>query len=223
MAPVLSESRPAVNTPVTWQPPGAGAILCDMRRLALLLAAVVLTVACHGVRSAGDEDWTPEPATKDKRLREDAALNAAQLEPLDDRQLALVGVRHDLMLSGTPHEPRCSCLAVEVGSGNEGSKFFWTGTPPDTGADALAVAIGARGVPCPGGDPDDRRRRPSISAVDRDGDDILIEVEDLPEGRPLASGAVVPKPGPKGSIYIRPHRGNALYGHGVGTAHCKVR
>jgi hypothetical protein len=194
-----------------------------MRRLVLLLAAVSVTLACRGVQSASDEDWTPEPAVKDRRLRDDAALNAAQLEPLEDRQLALVGVRHDLMLSNAPHEARCSCLAVEVGAANEGSKFFWTGAPPDTGADALAVAIGARGVPCPGGDPDDRRRRPSISAIDRDGDDILIEVEDLPDGRPLASGAVIPKPGPKGSIYVRAHRGNAIYGHTPGTAHCKVR
>ncbi len=30
------------------------------------------------------------------------------------------------------------------------------------------------------------------------------EIEDLPEGRPLALGAIVPKPGARGSLYIVP-------------------
>jgi hypothetical protein len=127
------------------------------------------------------------------------------------------------MLSNGPHEARCSCLAVEVGNGADGNKFFWLGSPADTGSDSMAIAIGARGVACPGGDPDDKRRRPSISAVDVINDDVILEVEDLPEGRPLASGAVIPKPGPNGAVYIRPRKGhNSVYGVGPG-GRCRVR
>jgi len=192
-----------------------------MRPLLFLLLTFA-TVACSGSQRASDADWTPEPQPKDKRLRETEALNAAQIDPIDNRQRVQLGVRHDLMLSPTPHEPRCNCLAVEVGSARE-SKFFWIGSPADTGTEALAVAVGSRGVPCSGGDPDERRRRPSISAVDRDGEDVILEVEDLPEGRPLASGAIIPKPGLKGAIYIRPHRNNRIYAREPGAARCKVR
>lgn len=195
-----------------------------MRWLVLLFLALG-PIACGGSLRASDADWTPEPAAKDKRLRAVEALSLAHIDPLEVYRAAPLGVRHDLMLSEGAHDARCSCLAVEVGPANDFNMFFWLGTPPDIGHEALAIAVGARGVPCPGGDPDDRRRRPSISAVDLENDDVLVEVEDLPEGRPLASGAIIPKPGPKGSVYLRPRRGNALYGHGhrAGTARCKVR
>jgi hypothetical protein len=198
-----------------------------MRRLVLVTGTVLVTLAglgCGSTQRATDADWSPEPQPKDKRQRETEALNAPpQVEPLSTRQVALLGVRHDLMLANGPHEARCSCLAVEVGAANDANKFFWTGSVPDTGADALAIAVGARGVACPGGDPDDRRRRPSISAVDAEGEDIVIEIENLPEGRPLASGAIIPKPGPRGAIFVRPRRGNTLYGLSPGAIRCKVR
>ncbi len=195
-----------------------------MRLLAFLLLALA-PVACGGVQSAADKDWTPEPPAKDKRFRETEALYGAA-QPLDlnePRQSALLGVRHDLMLSNGAHEAPCACLAVEVGSASDANKFFWLGGPPETARDAIVVAVGARGVACPNGPSDDRRRRPSISAVDQENDDVIVEVEDLPEGRPLASGAVIPRPGPKGSIYIRPRKGNGIYGHSPGVGRCKVR
>lgn len=193
-----------------------------MRRLLILLLSLA-PLACSGGQRASDADWTPEPQPRDKRYRETEALNAAHIDPLVSNTRAPLGVRHDLMLSPTPREARCNCLAVEVGTAGDSKKFFWLGSPADPGADALAVAIGARGVSCPNGDPDERNRRPSISAVDMVGDDVIIEVEALPEGRPLATGAIIPKPGPTGSVYVRPHRNNPVYGRGVGNARCRVR
>jgi hypothetical protein len=193
-----------------------------MRRLALLLAALV-AASCGRSRSAADADWTPEPEAKDKHLRDPEALFGAQpLDPKEDKQTAWLGVRHDLMLSNAPHEARCTCLAVEVGPPND-AKFFWMGSSPEVGDSALAVAIGSRGVACPGGDPDDRRRRPSISGVDVEGEDVVVEVEDLPFGRPLASGAIIPRPGPKGAIYVRPRKGGGSYGSSPGGGRCRVR
>jgi hypothetical protein len=194
-----------------------------MRRLALLLLALA-AASCGRSQSAADVDWTPEPQPKDKKARETEALFAAQ--PMDSKeggQTAWLGVRHDLMLSNAPHEARCTCLSAEVGPPKD-PRFFWIGSAPDIGDNAVAIAIGSRGVACPNGDPDDRRRRPSISAVDVEGEDVLVEVEDLAMGRPLASGAIIPRPGPKGSIYLRPRRGGTLYGRSLGgEGRCRVQ
>jgi hypothetical protein len=193
-----------------------------MRRLAWLLLGIA-PLACGASRTGADADWTAEPLPKDRPFRVTEALNAAQpLDPNEGKQQGLVGVRHDLMLAKVAREPRCSCLAVEVGAPTD-SRFFWMGSPPKVGSDAVAIAIGAQGVSCPGGDPDERRRRPSISAVDRENDDILIEIEDLPEGRPLASGAIIPAPGPRGAIYVRPRGPGVIYGRHQGAGRCRVR
>lgn len=186
-------------------------------RPSVLLPLALLLASCGGSEwKAEDPDWSPEPEENVGRGRRVASMGKPTLAPS-----SFYGVRHDLMLSSTPHPARCSCLAVEVGSPRD-PQFFWTGSPPSPSSDALAIAIGARGVPCPGGPPDDRRR-PSISAVDQHNDDVIVEVEDLPETRPLASGAIIPKPSGAGSIYIRPREGRSPYGHGPGNALCKVR
>lgn len=192
-----------------------------MRRL-LILFLTLAPVACGPSKPASDADWSPDPQPRDKKYRETEALQAAQIDPIAGRRAPL-GVRHDLMLSNGPHETRCNCLAVEVGPGHDAKKFFWLGSPADTGGDSMAVAIGARGVQCAGGDPDERRRRPSISAVDVHNDDVILEIEDLPEGRPLASGAIIPKPGPNGAVYVRPRKGNGIYGVNRGpNGRCRV-
>ncbi len=194
-----------------------------MRRLLVLVLAGLATVSCGATQRADDSDWTPEPEKKHRRIREEVSLgNAQPLDAAEKGSTALLGVRHDLMLSGTPHEARCACLSVEVGSGGD-PNFFWAGGAPDLHPDALAVAVGARGIDCPGGDPDDRRRRPSISAVDHEGDDVIVEIEDLSPGRPLASGAIIPRPGLKGSIFVRPRRGNSVYGRDGSMGRCRVR
>ena len=192
-----------------------------MRRLFVPLVLGLLATACGGAQHSDDSDWSPEPQQKHKRLRVTESLGQP-LDSVDKGPAAVLGVRHDLMLSNAPHEARCSCLSVEVGRPDD-PQFFWAGGAPDVALDALILAVGARGIACPGGDPDDRRRRPSISGVDHEGEDIFVEVEDLPEGRPLASGAIIPKPGPKGSIYVYPRRGNAVYGRSPGAGRCRVR
>jgi hypothetical protein len=192
-----------------------------MRRLLVPLVLGLATVACGGSQRAADADWSPEPEKKDRHLRVTESLSPPQ--PIEENKpTAVLGVRHDLMLADGPHEARCSCLSIEVGRADD-PKFFWAGGAADIGSDALILAVGARGIACPGGDPDDRRRRPSISAVDQDGEDIIVEVEDLPEGRPLASGAIIPRPGAKGGIYVRPRKGNGVYGRNPGAARCRVR
>jgi hypothetical protein len=184
----------------------------------LLLSA--LLPACSGEQKSADPNWSSEPVEKQRALRETEALNQAPTAT-PAMQTALLGVRHDLMLADGAHTARCNCLAVEVGPAAD-ARFFWTGGAPDTGDNALAVAIGARGVPCVGGDPEEKRR-PSISAVDQVNDDVILEIEDLPDGRPLASGAIIPRPGAKGGVFVRPRDTKVIYAKGAVGGRCKVQ
>jgi hypothetical protein len=199
---------------------------CKARRVRLLLAPPLLALvlcSCGGRQAPSDENWSAETVEGTRGGRKVEAVGTPT--PLDSgpRESALLGVRHDLMLSDAPHPTRCSCLAAEVGPAS-GKSFFWVGGVPAAEPDALVIAIGARGVACPGGDPDETRRRPSISGVDQVNDDVIVEVEDLPPTRPLASGAIIPKPGPRGGVYIRPAKRGVVYGHGpAGRGLCKVR
>jgi hypothetical protein len=192
-----------------------------MRRHVLGVLFGVAAAGCGASQRGSDSDWSAEPETKTKRFREATTLNV-QPEAIDKGPTAVLGVRHDLMLSNAPHDARCTCLSVEVGRPQDPA-FFWSGGAPDINADALVLAVGARGIPCPGGDPNDRRRRPSISGVEQQGDDIYVEIEDLPEGRPLASGAIIPRPMSRGGIFVYPRRGNAIYGRSPGVGRCRVR
>ena len=156
-------------------------------RAAHLLVTFLGLAACAGSQRNADQTWTQEtPDDTPHRFRDTEVLNPTPMEKSTPNRPGFVGVRHDLMLADrTEKHERCSCLDVEVG-GPRDPMFFWQGDRPEIGAGEMVVALGAQGIPCPGGDPVDTRRRPSISAVDLEGDNVIVEVEDLPLGRPLA-------------------------------------
>ncbi|MEP7124486.1 MAG: hypothetical protein ABJE95_26395 [Byssovorax sp.] len=184
------------------------------------LFALFLTPACAGAQKATDPNWSDEKPEQSRPLRETEDMTGSRAGASFASQPGVLGVRHDLMLSEGAHPARCNCLAVEVGPAAD-PRFFWTAGAPSIGDTAVAVALGARGVTCSGGDADDKRR-PSISAVDLIGDDVIVEVEDLPDSRPLASGAVIPKPGPRGNVYVRPRNPKVIYAKGAPGGRCKV-
>lgn len=172
-------------------------------------------------------NWSPEPLEAERPLRETEALEEeAGPQPLDTKPAAtraLVGVRPDLGLAAGTGGATCACLVVVVGNPSD-ARFQWQAGAPKTGPDALAIAVSARGVDCPGGDPDETRRRPSISAVDVEGNDVVVEIEELPDGAPLASGALIPQPGPGGSVLVRGRDKSVVYARALsGGARCKVR
>lgn len=181
-------------------------------------------LACGGSRRGADAAWTAEHEQEARPLRETEVLGTlgAQAESPEQEQ-AMVGVRPDLMIAKeVERTEQCSCLAVEVGMPGS-SKFAWQNGPPKIFPDTLAIAISAKGLACPGGPPEEARR-PSISAVDRFEGDVLVEIEELPPGRPLASGAIIPKPDANGSIYVRPKNSKVSYGRSAsGGGRCKVR
>lgn len=195
-----------------------------MSRLPWILALLGLAIAGCG----GEQNWTMDPSWQgEDRSRTFAAgddqqtlVPAATPAPSDAQ--TWFGVRHDLSMSASaPRTPACGCLAVEVGMPGK-QAFQWDGEVPVIGADAVVVAVSARGVACQA-EADESKRRASISAVDRDGDDVLIEIEDLPEGRPLALGAIVPKPGAKGGLYIVPRNKNVRWVPQGAEKRCPVK
>lgn len=197
-----------------------------MPRLPLAFGLCLVLAGC-----GGEQNWTSDPSWQGNDTNTNRTLYGSD----DDAQtlvpaakatqpdaLTWFGVRHDLSMSASaPRTPACGCLAVEVGMPGK-QAFQWDGEVPQIGADAIVVAVSARGVDCPA-EPDESKRRASISAVDRDGEDVLVEIEDLPEGRPLALGAIVPRPGPGGSLYIVPRDGKVRWVSQGAARKCRVK
>ncbi len=198
--------------------------------IAAAAACLVTVTACGGNRATADSYWSASPHEEDEKPRPIRETQALDEQPAPQTLTgsgpesikAWRGVRHDLMLAPKPdRKERCSCLAVEVGDAKD-PRFQWVAGPPELGNDAMTLALSARGVPCPGGNADEEKRRPSISAVDQEGNDVIVEVEELPEGRPLATGAVIPRPAAGGAVYVKGRTAALPYAKPVNGGRCKV-
>jgi hypothetical protein len=150
-----------------------------------------------------DRDWTKDHGIQTGAWREVETLFGEE-ERDSDQNNALRGVRLDLTMTAkaTP-DTRCHCLDVVIGQPTE-KKFAWAGPKPNVGSQQMALAIRTEGSKCTL--PDGVRRRPSIQAVDTNGRDVIVVIEELPYDRPQALGAVIQKPHPEGRLYVRSRR-----------------
>ncbi len=208
----------------------------SIMRLAYMffVATVALSVGCGGAQqsSAADSGWSDDLADvsvqpldgRDNPERRSDAPSPITGAPTT--QLTEMRVRHDLMMAkSAPHEANCSCLSITVAQAPSDTRLTWIDAPPKLETDVAIVVMSDKGIVCPGL-PAEATERPSISGVERDGPDVVIVVENLPQGRPIASGAVIPKPGPGGSVYVKPKGPKVLYGRplpGAPVGRCKVR
>ena len=166
------------------------------------LAALALGCAANS-EFRDDADWTKDKPQESGKWREVESLFDAAEGEADRPDQSLRGVRHDLtMAAQQPPDKRCACLDVVVGRPQD-SKFRWAGQRPSISHKNIVVALRTEGSQCLGVGPN---RRPSIQAVDIDGRDVIVVVEELPYNRPQALGAIVPKPRPGGSIFVRSRR-----------------
>ena len=132
--------------------------------------------------------------------------------------VAFLGVVHDLSLApGAPRTAVCRCLAVAHGAPNDG-RFVWQAASPAADHDTIAIAIAADGVSCPSGTPPVRA---SIAAIEREGADIVVVVENVGEGRPIMRGALAAPPGPNGAISVRTRHGTP-YPAATGAGPCRI-
>ena len=187
-------------TAVDW-PVGGGscdARLVDKAFVVAALAALVLPACRASVNvnaKASAEEPTQEPT-------EEASAPAPPPVVLNT---AYFGVARSLTLKPGDRQPVCACVNAVVAAADDPA-FDWHGAAPAVGSDARVVAISSEGVQC-----DSQGRGPSIAAIDRSGNDVVVTLEEFKETRPLALGAIIPNPGAGGRVYLRA-RGKIPYG-----------
>jgi len=115
-------------------------------------------------------------------------------------EYALLGARHDLSYAG-PSEPACRCLAVTLQDQATHQSLRWQmATPRLEPATQWVIALSSNEVECPS--PPEGTLGASYQGYEVSGNDVVVYVEALGEGRPMTSGAVIPKPHAGGSVYV---------------------
>ena len=132
----------------------------------------------------------------------------------------MLGARHDLNYAGGK-TPTCQCLAVALSDKAEDPAFQWDmGAPHLDPSTQLVIAFTSNGVSCDS--PPAGTLGASYQGYALDGNDVVVSVEALGEGRPLTSGAIIPRPPASGSVLIEP--AGAVYGKPLEgkTKRCKL-
>lgn len=151
---------------------------------ALSLPLLALLAGCQAsvkaeVNSGKKAAEEPEPPPSVVTTARDAVMTSR------------IGVTHKLALTPeASQQARCRCLAAAVGPANDPA-FVWRGEPPAVGDDAFVVGVSSEGTPC---DWPKRGRGPSIMAVEEEGGNVVITLEESRPGIPAARGAVVRRP-----------------------------
>jgi hypothetical protein len=121
---------------------------------------------------------------------------------------ALLGARHDLSYAG-PKNPTCTCLAVALRDQPQDAAFQWQLEAPRLEPSRQwIIALSSNEVPCDS--PPKSTLGASYQGYGTDGNDVIVYVEALGEGRPMTSGAIIPRPKASGSVFVEPT--NAVYG-----------
>ncbi len=140
--------------------------------------------------------------------------------PAPDSKRTLLGARTDLSLVPVQAAGQCSCLRVAVGPANLGA-FRWKADAPAVDDQTqLALALTSEGAGC-------TNPKGSLGAsywgYRRSGDDVVVYVENGVKGRPLATGAIIPKPFGQGQVYVTPVKKGVVYGNAAdGKGRCKL-
>jgi hypothetical protein len=131
----------------------------------------------------------------------------------------LLGARRDLKLAPGEGASPCSCVKVALGA-PDSTAFKWKAAPPAIDPERqLVVALTSEGAGCP--DPKGGKGA-SYWGYSRSGDNIIVYVETAIRDRPVASGAIIPKPFGSGEVLLAPKDG-APYGKAAGgKGSCKL-
>jgi hypothetical protein len=138
----------------------------------------------------------------------------------DSSKRPLLGARTDLALNAADAPGQCSCVRVALGPPNLGA-FRWKGEPPTVDDQTqLVLALSSDGAGC-------SNPKGSLGAsywgYRRSGNDIIVYVENAVEGRPVAAGAIIPKPFGPGQVFLTPAKKGVIYGKAAnGGTRCKL-
>jgi hypothetical protein len=202
-----------------------------LRAHSAALLALALTFGCkaslegdvNASTNANASANVTEPDTESETSHDlDKPLEATAKTPeADEESSALLGVRQDLTFKG-PGNVSCKCLSVAVGApGN--AAFQWAGKPPRVSSDSqLVIGLGSAGVECP--EAGEGTAGASYWGYEMSGNDVVVVVESAGSGRPVASGAVIPRPQGNGQVYVRPVDKATPYGRPTagGAGRCQV-
>ncbi len=149
-----------------------------------------------------------------------ASASAAPAASAAASEHALLGARTDLSLEPADVPGQCSCVRVALGPANLGA-FKWNGARPTLDdRTQLAIALTSAGAGC---DNPKGTLGASYWGYRRIGDDIIVYVENGKSGRPVAQGAIIPKPFGQGQVYLAPTTKQVPYGKSLnGKGNCKL-
>jgi hypothetical protein len=193
---------------------------CAVRTVLHVVSALALLAAgCHASASASVNTGKKQ----DENLDEEGPPPQGESEaPMATSTPALLGARHDLRLAQGKKTATCACLAVGLGSPGD-AQFSWdTAAPSIDPMNQLVVAVSSDGVDCPAAKPGSMGA--SYWGYKVSGDDVVVVVENAHLGRPITSGAIIPKPLGSGQVYIQPRDKSVPYGRPIVTGDklCRV-
>jgi hypothetical protein len=156
-----------------------------------------------------------ELADFDKPLEDSAQERSeqaklAELGPNAGTRYALLGARHDVQLAQGARQPVCKCIAAVLGE-PANPAISWDGPRPITDPEKqLVIALSSEGVPCQ--DEPKESLGASYWGYRMSGQDVIVVVEAARHGRPVTRGAIIPKPGGDGQVYVAPATKELPYG-----------
>jgi hypothetical protein len=174
---------------------------------ALALAAGGCRASASASINTGAKAEVEEPVEPVSEPR--AAMAAASAE------VALFGARHDLHLSSDRKNPTCNCVAIALGQPNDAG-MKWEGPAPsiDPGTQ-LVIALSSEGVTC--AEPPKEGLGASYWGYKESGDDVIVVLEVARLGRPVTTGAIIPKPAGNGQVLVQPASKGVPYGRSLGA------
>jgi hypothetical protein len=136
----------------------------------------------------------------DRPLQASARHTEPISDPSDAGEYALLGARHDLSYTG-PQQANCKCLAVALYDQPSVAALEWElGAPHLDPMMQWIVALSSNQVACdaaPAG-----TLGASYQGYVIEGNDVVVYVEALGDGRPMTSGAIIPRPLAGGSVWV---------------------
>lgn len=159
--------------------------------------------------------------TAEEQLLADDPITGSQVSQ-SPAGTALIGARHDLKLAEGAKRTSCACVVATLGQASDPS-FKWLGEAAKTDPNRqLTLAFTSEGVQC--ANVPEGSLGASYWGFRIDGQDLVVLLESASFGKPITTGAVLPKPAPGGHVYLAPADPKSPYGKALtGRAlRCKV-
>ena len=115
---------------------------------------------------------------------------------------ALLGARPDLTLVAGKQTTTCHCLAIASGAPNAPAFSWEADVPTIDPATEVVIAFSSAGTGCTE-DPKGSLGASYWGYLTSESD-VSVVVESARSGRPVTTGAIIPRPGPGGHVYVRP-------------------